>query len=184
MPQTVHEQPLLTTACSNRVMCFLVLTGLQALVVLQRLGLLIEGQELARQVHQVLLRIGRSDVEELAAKVHPVYALVRQPLVHLALDAHCVVRKKQRVNVEVEWHRGVAQFPDPVHWVQAASHADLDYSLPKGTDVGDHVDVASAGIRGSVVDLLNRFLDVVELEAYPVCAVAVALVNEALSAFW
>src|SRR5665647_1792118 len=82
----------------------------RALVELKGLGRLLVLEQVARELEKVLFHLRRGRVEELPAQVHSVDALVGQPRMHLGFDTNGVVREEQRVNVEVERDRCVAQF--------------------------------------------------------------------------
>src|SRR5690625_2079541 len=92
-----------------------------ALPVLQRLRYLGELQHLTGQVTKLLQGLHRRRVEELPAEVHLIHPSLCEPTVHLGLDADGVVGEEERVDVEPERYRGVAELAHAIHRFQARS---------------------------------------------------------------
>ena len=133
--------------------------GLEALVVLVGGRFLGELQQVAGDLGEGVADFGGGGVEELSAGVDAVDSFVREVMVKAGLDADGVFREEQGVDVEVEWDGGVAEFFDPLHGFESASHTDLDHVLTKGTDIGDDVDIAGTDVGDAVVNGLDLRID-------------------------
>ena len=66
------------------------------------------------------------------------------------------------MHVEIERHRGVAEFPYPVHRIQAPGHSDFDHSLAECTQVRDDIDITGPDVGGPIVDVLDGGIDLGE----------------------
>ena len=104
---------------------------LSALPVLLGGGLLGELEQVAGDPGQGVADLSGGDVEELAAVVDAVDALVCEVVVEAGLHAYRVLGEEQGVDVEVEWNGGVAELLDPVHRLEAAGMPILTMRLPE-----------------------------------------------------
>jgi hypothetical protein len=77
--------------------------------------------------------------------------------VEVSLQGDGVLVEDQRVDVESEWDAGVSEFDDAVHRFEASCHADLDHVGAERAEAGDDVDVASADVRGTLLDAGDGF---------------------------
>jgi len=102
----------------------------------------------------------RGREEELSAFVNEVDPAVGEPLVKLVLERDRVVGEEHGVHVLPERDRGITEFPDAVHGLEPAGHADLDDIRPERTDVRDDVHVPGTDVRYPVVVGLDGLVDV------------------------
>ncbi len=64
------------------------------------------------------------------------------------LEGRRVVAVDHGVHVEGEGDARVAELAHPVDGVEASGQADLDHAFAERADIGDHVDIAGAGLLG------------------------------------
>ena len=69
----------------------------------------------------------------------------------------------QCMNIKIKRHRSIAQFPNPIHRIQAPGHTNLDHTLPKTTNIGNHINVASPNISMPIIDVINALIDLDKL---------------------
>lgn len=67
--------------------------------------------------------------------------------------------EEQGVHVVAERHTRVPGLSHPVQGLKAAGQSDFDDGLTERPDVADDVDVAGAGVRGPIVDVLDGGVD-------------------------
>src|SRR5690606_27779186 len=107
-----------------------------------------------REPFKDLPDLGGSRIEELPAKVDPVDATVGELLVEAVLQPDGVLAEDERVDVEPEGHRGVAQLAHPVHrlqppWRRPPRRASARVPPPPGARPGPRAAPATRAARRS-----------------------------------
>ena len=80
-------------------------------------------------------------IEEFLSLIHPVDPPVTKFTVQRVLQSGGVFREDDRIHIEMKGHRGVTQFTNTIHRVEAARHSDLVDVLAERADVRDDVNV-------------------------------------------
>lgn len=147
----------------GRLIEFLLSPHLFGNPVLLSIGHFIEFDGLIIVLFDCILDFIERTFEKLAPLIHEIQFTIGKSVMQCGFKSRSVVCKNHCMYVEVEGHRCITEFVDAIHGLKPASHADVEYIPSERADIRDDVDIASARIRFTIVDIGDSFIDLVDV---------------------
>ena len=94
------------------------------------------------------MNIGQAYPEELFSGIDLIYLHQSKRFMQCVFQCGGVITFDDRMHIEGEGDRSIAQLPNTVHRLQAACHTDFVDVFAKRTDVRDHIYIATLGLLG------------------------------------